>query len=200
MSIRWQHQSERATNHVSLVLQVVEDGYEFFAKRQLVTLFSAPNYCGEFDNAGAMMSVDETLMCSFQVGGSSHCRGASGQGRQRASSCFFITFRDVKSRRPRLGPGNARWHPGFWCLHRADTRHVHVFHSATCWTSCDLFRAQLNVSRLMLRIGIIRVKKRASADCKVVLTSAGGARLSLSLPCPAQKQWVATLLFSQLCR
>lgn len=47
--------------------QVVEDGYEFFAKRQLVTLFSAPNYCGEFDNAGAMMTVDETLMCSFQV-------------------------------------------------------------------------------------------------------------------------------------
>ncbi|KAL4455459.1 hypothetical protein ABPG74_012611 [Tetrahymena malaccensis] len=47
--------------------QVVEDGYEFFAKRQLVTLFSAPNYCGEFDNAGAMMTVDETLMCSFQI-------------------------------------------------------------------------------------------------------------------------------------
>ena len=50
-----------------LCLKVVEDGYEFFAKRQLVTLFSAPNYCGEFDNAGAMMSVDETLMCSFQI-------------------------------------------------------------------------------------------------------------------------------------
>lgn len=47
--------------------QVVEDGYEFFAKRQLVTLFSAPNYCGEFDNAGALMSVDEGLMCSFQI-------------------------------------------------------------------------------------------------------------------------------------
>ena len=52
--------------------QVVEDGYEFFAKRQLVTLFSAPNYCGEFDNAGGMMSVDETLMCSFQVRQSLH--------------------------------------------------------------------------------------------------------------------------------
>ena len=50
-----------------MTLQVVEDGYEFFAKRHLVTLFSAPNYCGEFDNAGAMMSVDETLLCSFQV-------------------------------------------------------------------------------------------------------------------------------------
>mmetsp|Transcript_6536 Transcript_6536/g.12141 ORF Transcript_6536/g.12141 Transcript_6536/m.12141 type:complete len:308 (-) Transcript_6536:159-1082(-) len=48
--------------------QVVEDGYEFFGKkRQLITLFSAPNYCGEFDNAGAMMSIDETLMCGFKV-------------------------------------------------------------------------------------------------------------------------------------
>ena len=47
--------------------QVVEDGYEFFAKRQLVTIFSAPNYCGEFDNSGALMSVDELLMCSFQI-------------------------------------------------------------------------------------------------------------------------------------
>lgn len=51
----------------SLLEQVVEDGYEFFADRQLVTIFSAPNYCGEFDNAGAMMSVDESLMCSFQI-------------------------------------------------------------------------------------------------------------------------------------
>ena len=45
--------------------QVVEDGYEFFSRRQLVTLFSAPNYCGEFDNSGALMSIDDTLMCSF---------------------------------------------------------------------------------------------------------------------------------------
>jgi len=47
--------------------QVVEDGYEFFGDRQLVTVFSAPHYCGEFDNCGAMMSVDENLTCSFQV-------------------------------------------------------------------------------------------------------------------------------------
>lgn len=59
--------AERSLNFVFYTSQVVEDGYEFFAKRQLVTLFSAPNYCGEFDNAGAMMSVDETLMCSFQI-------------------------------------------------------------------------------------------------------------------------------------
>lgn len=67
--------------------QVVEDGYEFFAKRQLVTLFSAPNYCGEFDNAGAMMSVDESLMCSFQIlkpadKKAAHGSAASGSGAQ----------------------------------------------------------------------------------------------------------------------
>ena len=47
--------------------QVVEEGYEFFGDRQLVTVFSAPNYCDEFDNAGAMMVVDENLMCSFKI-------------------------------------------------------------------------------------------------------------------------------------
>ena len=47
--------------------QVVQDGYEFFANRRLVTIFSAPNYCGEYDNAAALLSVDESLVCSFQV-------------------------------------------------------------------------------------------------------------------------------------
>ncbi|KAF8106340.1 hypothetical protein N665_0143s0011 [Sinapis alba] len=58
--------------------QVVEDGYEFFAKRQLVTIFSAPNYCGEFDNAGAMMSVDDSLTCSFQILKSTEKKGRFG--------------------------------------------------------------------------------------------------------------------------
>ena len=47
--------------------QVVEDGYEFQCERHLVTIFSAPNYCGEFDNAGAIMTVSEDLICSFKV-------------------------------------------------------------------------------------------------------------------------------------
>lgn len=47
--------------------QVVEDGFEFFGNRKLVTIFSAPNYCGEFDNAAAIMTVDPQLMCSFQI-------------------------------------------------------------------------------------------------------------------------------------
>lgn len=57
----------------------MEDGYEFFSKRQLVTIFSAPNYCGEFDNAGAIMVVNEDLVCSFKI-----IRPASHQRRIRA--------------------------------------------------------------------------------------------------------------------
>ncbi|PIO57795.1 hypothetical protein TELCIR_20785, partial [Teladorsagia circumcincta] len=45
-----------------LDFQVVQDGYEFFANRKLVTIFSAPHYCGQFDNAAALMNVDENLI------------------------------------------------------------------------------------------------------------------------------------------
>jgi len=34
---------------------------------QLVTIFSAPNYCGLFDNAAAVMSVTSDLTCSFRI-------------------------------------------------------------------------------------------------------------------------------------
>eukprot|EP00397_Hematodinium_sp_SG-2012_P017678 GEMP01018088.1.p1 GENE.GEMP01018088.1~~GEMP01018088.1.p1 ORF type:complete len:486 (+),score=76.96 GEMP01018088.1:375-1832(+) len=47
--------------------QVVEDGFEFFAKRKLVTVFSAPNYCQEFNNAAAFLDISETLECNFVV-------------------------------------------------------------------------------------------------------------------------------------
>ncbi|KAJ5176381.1 Serine/threonine-protein phosphatase PP-Z [Penicillium canariense] len=46
---------------------VVEGGYEFFGNKSLVTVFSAPNYCGEFENYGASMSVSEELLCNFQL-------------------------------------------------------------------------------------------------------------------------------------
>lgn len=47
--------------------QVVEDGYLFHFNRKVVTIFSAPNYCGEFDNNGAIMTVDKDLFCSFLI-------------------------------------------------------------------------------------------------------------------------------------
>lgn len=47
--------------------QVVEDGYEFFADRHLVTIFSAPNYCGQFNNAACVLVVSADLVCSFSI-------------------------------------------------------------------------------------------------------------------------------------
>ena len=46
--------------------QVVADGYAFFAGRKMVTIFSAPNYMGKFDNDAAVMIVDESLCCKFK--------------------------------------------------------------------------------------------------------------------------------------
>ena len=47
--------------------QAVMDGFEFpYPGNQcLVTVFSAPNYCYEYDNRGAVLHVDENLYCSF---------------------------------------------------------------------------------------------------------------------------------------
>lgn len=47
--------------------QVVEDGYEFWANRKLVTIFSAPRYSGEFNNKGGVMTVNKDMMCSFTL-------------------------------------------------------------------------------------------------------------------------------------
>lgn len=47
--------------------QVVQDGYEFFHNRRLVTVFSAPHYCGEFDNAAAVMMINKDLRCTFKI-------------------------------------------------------------------------------------------------------------------------------------
>ncbi|VDM99204.1 unnamed protein product, partial [Thelazia callipaeda] len=42
--------------------QVVQEGYEFFGDRQLVTIFSAPNYCGQFNNAACVMKISKDLV------------------------------------------------------------------------------------------------------------------------------------------
>jgi len=47
--------------------QVVEEGFEFFAEMKLVTIFTAPNYMGEFDNNGGILEVGEDLLCKFHI-------------------------------------------------------------------------------------------------------------------------------------
>jgi serine/threonine-protein phosphatase PP1 catalytic subunit len=49
--------------------QAVMEGFEFpYPNNQcLVTVFSAPNYCYEYDNCAAVLHVDENLYCSFTI-------------------------------------------------------------------------------------------------------------------------------------
>lgn len=45
------------------VFQLVKKGYEISSGKQLITIFSAPNYTGIFGNNGAIMSVTENYEC-----------------------------------------------------------------------------------------------------------------------------------------
>ena len=57
-------------NDLDLIMrahQDVDDGYEYFKQRLLITIFSAPNYCGEFDNNAGTMIIDDALTCSLKV-------------------------------------------------------------------------------------------------------------------------------------
>ncbi|EAY17985.1 Serine/threonine protein phosphatase PP1-2, putative [Trichomonas vaginalis G3] len=61
-----------AKNNFDLICrahQVTAKGYEFpfFPNRSTVTVFSAPCYCNEYNNCGAIMSVAKDLRCSFVV-------------------------------------------------------------------------------------------------------------------------------------
>ena len=47
--------------------QLVSDGYKFSHNNKLVTVFSAPNYCGNCGNDGAVMKINEDLVCSFII-------------------------------------------------------------------------------------------------------------------------------------
>jgi serine/threonine-protein phosphatase PP1 catalytic subunit len=46
--------------------QVVKNGYEFY-HGHLITVFSAPNYCGDVGNNGAVMVMNENLEFSFII-------------------------------------------------------------------------------------------------------------------------------------
>ena len=47
--------------------QAIPSGYKFFNGFKLLTVFSAPNYCGVYGNQGAVMKINDELECSFLI-------------------------------------------------------------------------------------------------------------------------------------
>jgi serine/threonine-protein phosphatase PP1 catalytic subunit len=61
-----------ANNDLDLICrghQMVMEGYEFPFEpdHSVLTVFSAPDYCREYENKGAMLKVGSDLRCSFQI-------------------------------------------------------------------------------------------------------------------------------------
>ncbi len=60
-----------AAHNIDLVCrghQVVQHGYKFFgSQKKLITIFSAPNYCGYIGNDAAVMCISPELKCSFLI-------------------------------------------------------------------------------------------------------------------------------------
>ena len=55
-------------NNIELICrahQMVVDGYSFFHDNKVLTIFSAPNYCGTCANDGAVMKINPDMECSF---------------------------------------------------------------------------------------------------------------------------------------
>ncbi|CAD7953667.1 unnamed protein product [Amoebophrya sp. A120] len=83
---RQANSQSNSSSDIELVLrahQVVQDGYEFFADKKVVTLFSAPNYCGEFDNSAAILTLkpvvkSKPLLDEYEIRCRFHVMQAAG--------------------------------------------------------------------------------------------------------------------------
>jgi len=57
-------------NHLEILIrahELVQDGFEIWGGGRLITLFSAPNYCGEYDNSAAILIIHPDLRIDFKV-------------------------------------------------------------------------------------------------------------------------------------
>jgi hypothetical protein len=54
--------------------QLVMEGYQWQHNRTVVTVFSAPNYCGRCGNQAAIMEVDDTVDATTKESVYEHCK------------------------------------------------------------------------------------------------------------------------------
>ncbi|XP_063220678.1 uncharacterized protein LOC134530059 [Bacillus rossius redtenbacheri] len=73
--------------------QMVNAGYEFFIDREVITVFSAPNYIGH-GNDGAIMCVDRNMVCSLLI-----LKPWAQERKARAPSRDSLTVLEPRARR-----------------------------------------------------------------------------------------------------
>ncbi|UJR20721.1 hypothetical protein I4U23_023843 [Adineta vaga] len=72
---------------ISRAHQLVMEGFNWCHEKNLVTIFSAPNYCYHCGNEAAVMELDDSLKCSFlQFDPSSN----SGKPHVKPKRCDFF--------------------------------------------------------------------------------------------------------------
>lgn len=88
--------SVRAFNHtnglslISRAHQLVMDGYKFHFDGQVVTVWSAPNYCGRCGNVAAFMQLDAALNSTFVTFQSAADTNQAPLKRSDAEPDFFV--------------------------------------------------------------------------------------------------------------
>ena len=65
----------------------------------MITVFSAPNYCGKFDNLGAMLIIEENMKCHIkQIKSSELLREKKKRNSTPSSKMRFLTPLGEKKR------------------------------------------------------------------------------------------------------
>ena len=80
------------TNDIDLICrahQLVMEGYKMMFNEQLVTVWSAPNYCYRCGNVAAILELDEHMAKSFKVFDAAP-QEARGQPAKTAVSAYFM--------------------------------------------------------------------------------------------------------------
>jgi serine/threonine-protein phosphatase 4 catalytic subunit len=76
-------------NSIARAHQLVMEGYKWMFNQQLVTVWSAPNYCYRCGNVAAILELDENLTHDFKVFDAAP-QEARGTPAKRAIPDYFL--------------------------------------------------------------------------------------------------------------
>ncbi|PAA85325.1 hypothetical protein BOX15_Mlig013788g1 [Macrostomum lignano] len=118
---------------VSRAHQLVMEGYNWCHEKNVVTIFSAPNYCYRCGNQAAIMELDDALKYSFAVRAGAQTRRAAGDPPH--SGLFPLSWALRWARVPDLGVAEAELTTISVFLYT----HLRIARNRWHQTNCDLF-------------------------------------------------------------